>query len=616
MKNLSSRLTIIGVVFTTFAALVVVQIFSIQHNPEMIETSDYLEYVNSFDPINHEAERGRIYDRNGNLLAGSKTVYEIGIDFLDKKTFGGNATTIANTIMQYFGEEFDLDYATITAAADKDYDKDKEGHVYHQFYQLNNIPQETIDELEDLKEYYNEQKKEMAANGGKQKNSSPSLEMPSIEGLVWLKHLQRNYPENELAGNILGFTSFLNPDAKIGVYGVEAFYEEKLITEDVYDKLPRKLYEEYEIHDLPEGDSLILTIDRDIQQETEKILDEAVDFYGAEAGTIIVMNPRNGEILAMAANPRINPNQYWKMDEEIAEGQSYNKAIMDIYEPGSVFKTITMAIALETGSVTPETEYEDTGVINIGGADIYNWNLQGFGLQNMEQCLKKSSNVCLAWVAAEKIGLDNFYKGLHSFGLDRRTNIDLANEGFYPLKVPGSDGWYPVDLGRQAYGHSIAVTPIQMITAISALANEGKIMAPHILRSVVSEGVQYNNQPQVMARPISAETAKIVSEMLVIPESQEDAETWNAYIPGYSISGKTGTAVFYQSDHTNTSFVGWGPTEDPQFIVYVWLENPSASTWASVVAAPVFKEVVEYLIIKENIPPDNIRIPLDINHEE
>lgn len=612
-KITNSRINMIMVGFTMVAFGILLQIFRVQHNPNLVQASEDLAARNSNLYLLHESERGRIYDANGNLLAGSKTVYSIGFDLSEKFFKGGNPLTLANTVMEFFGDDFPLDYETLYQFASTTYDKDTA--VYIPLVLLNSIPQETIDELAALKEYYQEQKAEILEKTPKSKREEVAKTLPSLAGLTWEPHLQRYYPEDEVAANILGFTTFLNLESKVGMFGLEEYYQDKLITQNTTSIISWMPYEDSVNEDIPIGQSLVLTIDRNIQEEVETILDAAVEKYMAESGVIIVMDPKTGAIMAMASNPRANPNEYWNWYEAIGEENSYNKAIMDTYEPGSVFKIITMAIGLETGSVTPETTYNDTGVIIAGGREVNNWNYAGMGLLDMTACLKKSSNVCLAWVGDQKIGAEKFYAGLHAFGLDRRTNVDLAGESLFPLKEPGTEDWWPADLGRQSYGHSIAVTPIQMATAISAIPNGGKIMAPHVLKSMVVNGVQYDNIPQMIANPISEETAAVVNEMLIIAESQEIAETWNAYIPGYTMSGKTGTALIanengYSDNLTNATFVGWGPTEDPQFLIYVWLEQPKYDTYASIVAAPVFKEVAEYLITVMDIPPDDIRLAL------
>jgi cell division protein FtsI/penicillin-binding protein 2 len=182
----------------------------------------------------------------------------------------------------------------------------------------------------------------------------------------------------------------------------------------------------------------------------------------------------------------------------------------------------------------------------------------------------------------------------------------------YPLSVPGDPTWYTVNLATNSFGQGLAVTPIQMITAVSAIANDGKMMAPHILKAYIQDGKQYDTTPQVLGQPITAETAKTLTDMLAISLEQEASD---ALVDGYRVAGKTGTAEIaingmYTSNLTNASFVGWGPVEDPQFVVYIWLEKPRTSIWGSIVAAPVFRDVVSELVVLMNIPPDNIRLSM------
>jgi len=231
----------------------------------------------------------------------------------------------------------------------------------------------------------------------------------------------------------------------------------------------------------------------------------------------------------------------------------------------------------------------------------------------MTTCMQHSLNVCLAWVSTE-MGAETFYSYMHAFGVDRRTNIDLADEVSSPLSEPGDGFWYPINLGTNAYGQGLAITPMQLTMAVAAVANEGKMMAPHILRAVISNGRQYNNTPQVVSSPISAETAATLNEMLAV-SLEKEAST--ALVPGYRVAGKTGTAQIpdpvagYHDVLTNASFVGWGPVDDPRFVVYIWIEKPVSSPWGSVVAAPIFSEIVQHLVVLLNLPPDDMRQQLE-----
>jgi len=442
-------------------------------------------------------------------------------------------------------------------------------------------------------------------------------EAPDLSGLKLVPAPSREYPAGSLAGHVLGF---VNQEGK-GFFGVEGFYDgwlagKPMTIERGYIPLQARLEP-----DPPAGVNLILTLDMDIQQMAEQALAEALESTGAEAGQILIMDPRNGEMLAMAIAPPLDPNNYepW-LDEqgleleelEEAEEPVINPAVGGQFEPGSTFKVLTMAAALDADLVEPGTEFIDTGVIEVGGVRIRNWNGGAWGPQTMVGCMKHSLNVCLAWLASEKLGPSTFYDYLTAFGIGRATGIDLAGEVGGQLRTPRHPEWTEADLGTNAFGQGVSVTPVQLLAAVGAVANEGVMLQPHVVRAVVGPEGAYWPNPTVLGRPISAETARTLTGMLA--ESLE-GETHFAHVNGYRLAGKTGTAQIptekgYDERWTIASFVGWGPVDDPRFIVLVRLDKPETSPWGSVVAAPVFQEVVERLVTMLEIPPDAVRAQL------
>jgi cell division protein FtsI/penicillin-binding protein 2 len=582
-KSSISRLTLIGAVLTTSSSLIVLQMLHIQNSSKHQELSQWADEEYSYAIENYTPERGNIYDRWGRLLAGNEDVYEAGV-MLEYVT---NPSTIAQTMEGVNNLTFDQVYDVVSQPYNE------ESSIYAVITDF--LPSGVIDVLSNIKQTY-----ETENPYGK----DPQL--PSLRGLIWSSHLKRSYPENSLASNILGFYSFRDRQEGKGYYGVEEYYNDLLAGNPMDTFMPRNPYLLESLPEVPAGASLVLTIDREIQAMVEKKLDEAIKEDEAVSGTVIVLDPRNGEILAMATQPRVNLNQYWKYEDEFKDKTPFNRAVSETYEPGSVFKVLTMSAAFDAGVVDEETTYYDSGRFEYGGATVLNWDRRGHGEQTMQGCMQKSLNVCLAWVATE-MGAEKFYSYMQAFGIGQRTSVDLGGEEIWPLSVPADSDWYPVQLATNSFGQGVAITPIQLATAISAVANDGKMMKPHVLKAIIQDGKQYNTTPQVLGVPIQAETARTMTEMLV--KSLEN-ESSLALVPGYSIAGKTGTAEIpiegkYGTDLTNASFVGWGPAADPQFLVYIWLEKPEKSPWGSVVAAPLFSDITKELVIYLDIPPED-----------
>jgi len=580
----SSRFIIVAVIASLVGSAIGIQMIRIQNIPAAAEilaqSENYRGFIETIYP-----ERGNIYDAEGNLLAGNEATFEVGLDLASV----AQPETIAAVASSVLG----LDYAEVLASAQMTPGNGNPYYVVLEGF----ATKEEIDELEKINQEYED------------RNVGRNETKPSLRGLIWTAQNKRSYPEGDLASNIIGFYSFLDKTEGKGYFGVEEAYN------DLLAGTPKQVFKNYDPVEIPTtetvspGASLVLTIDRDIQSMTENVLSEAIDWSGAEAGTILVYNPEDGSVLAMATTPRLDPNEYWKYSEIFPNPTPYNRAISKSYEPGSVFKVLTMAAALDAGAVTPETVFHDTGSIMVGGTTITNWNYGAWGDQDMTGCMQHSLNVCLSWIAMQ-LGADRFYSYLKNFGLDRNTGIDLGGEVHFPLKVPGDNQWYEVDLATNSFGQGISLTPIQMVMAIGSVANEGKMMAPHVVKSMIIDGRQYEVNPVIVGTPLKPETATTLTSMLVTSLEEESSV---ALVEGYSVAGKTGTAEIptefgYTSSVTNTSFVGWGPAEDPKFLVYVWLEKPTISIWGSEVAAPVFSDVVKNLVVLMDIPPDNIRL--------
>ena len=517
-------------------------------------------------------ERGEIYDRNGHLLAGNRTVYEVGVSLNQME----DPEALAYILGTYLGLTYEEVYNQLMNSP-KSWE-----YIVIQDY----VGDETVSALQQLVQQMED------------------AEDNSLSGLGFKPHFQRSYPEDALASNVLGFVT---RDGR-GYFGIEEKYNDLLAGNPVQVWVPSDPNKATEIPRVPNGTTLVLTVNRDLQAKVENILDQALFKYGAENGAIIVMDPHNGEILAMATTPRLDLNNYTNYFSLYDNGSQYNRSIGMAYEAGSVVKILTMAAALDTGTVRPETTYIDTGSIEVGGITIHNWDRQPWGQQDMIGCLQHSLNVCLAWIS-NQMGTQTFYGYMERFGLGHPTGIDLSGEAMGRLKVPGDTDWYPVDLGTNAFGQGVTVTPLQLLMSASAIANDGKMVTPHVLYSMLRDGHQYNVPSQYAGSPIKAETAQTLNQMLAI---SLEGESSSALVPGYRVAGKTGTAQIpteygYNESQTNASFIGWGPVDDPQFMVYVWIQKPVTSIWSSETAAPVFSQVAEQTVILLNIPPDLVR---------
>lgn len=429
---------------------------------------------------------------------------------------------------------------------------------------------------------------------------------------------QRYYPEQRVAAHLLGIMTMLKEATwRRGLYGLEGFYESYLRqrngvgltskTTVPASTLPANV-RRY-LPSVAERD-LILTIDRNVQWIAEEELARALELYKAKAGTIIVMAPKTGEVLAMANAPTFDPNAFTEYDPAALQ----NPAVSAQYEPGSVFKIITAAAALDSGVVTPTQKLTDTGSIAVGQRVILNSDRAGHGQVDMTEALARSLNVITAqW--ALLMGQRQFYQYVERFGFGKVTEIDLAGEVYGLIKKPGTLDWSLSDLGTNSFGQGLAVTPLQMTNAVASIANGGKLMRPYVVQARLLDGQVQVTEPTVLGATVRPEIAKELTEILVRVVEQGNPA---AGVAGYRIAGKSGTAQIptqegYTEDDTIVTFVGYAPADDPQFVILVKLErpDPSISRWAGYTAAPTFAQVARRLFYYYNIPPDNIRLGAD-----
>lgn len=414
---------------------------------------------------------------------------------------------------------------------------------------------------------------------------------------------RRSYPQGTLAAQVLGF---VGGDLR-GYYGIEGEFHDQLagrprteIISDIPFDLPAQ-------QEADRGSDIYLTIDRDIQYLVEAELAFSVQSTNASGGTIIVMNPRTGDILGMSSYPSYDPNAYQAVEDPAIWR---NPAISQVYEPGSVMKVITVAAALENGTLGTQWTYNDQGVLDLAGVVIRNWDRRAYGLVDATGVLVNSLNVGASTISLQ-MGAENFYRHMQRFGFGRTTGVNLQGEEAGRLLIPGDPEWSESNLLTSAFGQGVGVTPLQMLTAVSAIANDGLMMQPNLVQKVVSaDGVVNVAQPIALSKPISAETAHRVRDMMVaVVQNGLDGA---ALLPGYTVAGKTGTAeipgpVRYRTDAYIMSFIGFLPADDPQVIVMVKLDEPTTGDFASQVVAPIFRRLAQRLVVLMEIPPDAVR---------
>jgi len=423
------------------------------------------------------------------------------------------------------------------------------------------------------------------------------------KGIYIQEQVLRAFPKDSFASHLVGF---VGAEGK-GQYGVEGYYDEILQRKEGFGALKSLgVLNLDSIIGRSKGADIVLTIDPNVQFFAEKILAKAAEDLAFKEGTIIVMDPNTGKIIALANYPSFNPNNYFEEKNwEIFQ----NSAIQKIFEPGSAFKPFTMAAALEQKKVTPETKYVDEGIVKIGGYAIYNYDGRTYGERTMREVLEKSINTGAVF-AERQLGHQNFLTFIKKFGFTEPTGIDLQGEIFSENKTlqQGRE----INFATASFGQGIEITPIQLIRAFSSLINGGKLVKPFVVAKIIyPDGTSKEIHPEVGPQVISQETSNTIVSMLV--SVVENGFGKRARIPGYYVGGKTGTAqvsfaslgipkVGY-SEETIQSFIGFAPAFNPRFVVLVKLNNPKTRT-AEYSAAPIFHDLAKYIIDYWAIPPD------------
>jgi len=493
----------------------------------------------------------------------------------------------------------------------------------------------------------------------------------TLTGLGMKEEYFRYYPEQELAANIVGYVDHQGT----GQYGIESHFDTELTgiagrLQSKKDSIGKFItVGDSEIEASIDGDDIILTIDRSIQTKVDDILAKAVKKYNADSGQVLIMDPKTGEIIAMSHYPSFNPNTFgevfqkteiklneqqqenlyptktegvydfyineitldkYPVFEEIDENGIkhfyrydnfrgpevyHNKIASWPYEPGSVFKPVAMAIAIDDKDITPNTTFNDEGPIGVDwnvyteeyDFEIKNSENKYYGLVNMSTVIGKSLNTGMTFIA-KKMGSALFYSYMEKFGFMERTGLELDGEAIG--QIENYESWTESELATHSFGQGITVTMLQMLNSYNTIANGGVLMQAHLIKEIRhDDGTVDTTETKEIRRVISEQTSNEMTAILLA--STEEGVAKNAQVDNHYVAGKTGTSQTYKNGRalsgtgtTITSFAGYGPISDPKFTILVKLDHPRTSEWGSSTAAPVFKEIATYLFNYYNIPPD------------
>ncbi|MCL4395577.1 MAG: penicillin-binding protein 2, partial [Chloroflexi bacterium] len=357
-----------------------------------------------------------------------------------------------------------------------------------------------------------------------------------------------------------------------------------------------------------DGADAVLTIDSAMQRIVETELANAIRDSRSSSGSIVVMDPQTGAILALAVWPSADLNDYYLPGNM---PRYVDSVVSSQYEPGSVFKVVTVAAALDAGTVSPGTFFDDNGTIYVGGRQIKNHDDIAPGHVSLTDVLRQSLNVEAVKMSVG-LGATRFYRYVRDFGFGTVSRVELASEASGLVKSVGDGVWRDADLATNAFGQGISVTPLQMVTAVAAVANQGVLMRPYVVQEIRRpDGTVLVTKPEAVRQVVKPATAQTLTKLLadaIVGESSN-----KAVVPGYKIAGKTGTASIpiaggYDPVNTIASFVGYLPADDPRFVILVKLDKPQTSEWGSQVASPVFASVAKQLVALIGLPPDSVRL--------
>lgn len=548
------KLLFIG--FLIFYLLIIIKLFYLQIlKPAKIDNTFYLKSRKLLP------ERGKIYDRNLAPLVLNQNSFFL---YIEPKKIKDKLK-----LVKFLSEKLEVSEASLEAKINPDKDW---------IAIASQINEDKKKEIENLK----------------------------IDGVGFQAQMRRYYPEASLSAHLLGFVGKNSSGDDIGYFGVEGFYNQDLaglpgLLDSERDLFGRPIFIGVQNKVNPEnGRDLVLTIDKTVQEISKKRLLEGIEKYQAKQGCVIIAEPYTMAILSLVCLPDYDPEKYYLFTEEYFK----NPVVSEVYEPGSIFKPLIMAAAIEEKKVKPQDTYDEKGPITIDKYQIKTWDNKYEGKISMTRILEKSSNVGMVYIG-EKLGKDKIYQYLEKYGFGKITGIDIQGEISSYLKARSN--WYEIDFSTVTFGQGIALTPIQMIRAFASLVNGGDLMRPYIVDRILSPKGEIKIKPKIEKKVISKNTSEIIKKMLV--STVENAEAKWDRPKDIKIGGKTGTAQVpiqghYDPSKTNASFIGFLPADKPKFIALVMLKEPQTSPWGSETAAPIFFEIAKDLIVYYGIVPN------------
>jgi len=537
-----------------------------------------------------DAKRGRILDRNGNELAVSANVYRVDLDMNTLKITMEDKKLSKSDVASKLSKALDMEQKEVEKVLDK---KLPSGLPLASATLKRRIEKDKADKVREL----------------------------DLRGILVSADTKRYYPNNNFLSHVLGHT---NSDGK-GLTGVELYYNSILSgkpgvriaeTDNKSKELPYTISEYTKPED---GKDLILTIDEMIQHFSEKAAEQALKDNKAKAVTVVVMDPRTGEVLAMANKPDYNPNDPWQEGKSYEELQKNwrNRAVNDTFEPGSVFKVFTAATALEENLISSEDKFTCNGSITIGKRTIRCWKSGGHGTQNFVEILKNSCNVGFAQLG-HKIGKEKLNSYIQKFGFGKKTGIDLPGEA--PGITKKTENISDIDLATISFGQANTLSVVQYLQAFNAVANGGKLIKPHVMKEVGSFDEEKNKE--IIEKKNTVDSKQILNKEKTatlrsyLEKVVSEGGGKKAYIAGYHIGGKTGTAQKagkggYMPGKYVASFAGMAPANDPRITVFVSIDEPDPSNYyAGQIAAPaaqgLFKDIFNYLALKSDADGEDI----------